>query len=269
MGAIVVMNLFMLKFYVLTFFTYCLFCLWNNLKHICIHEKHMYSVCNLKHICIQSVELNRSTVRYWRNQIELIWTKNTIQVCYCSNININCDLTILLFCSLVKSKPCLIAMPVSSQDLFLSAYVMVIFVFNDSRWEVVVWFFFLAHLAKGNVSFCHHLVSVVLTFHILIFSSETPQPNEVKLGKKHLWKVLSKDCSLCLDPLTNMAAIGNSCFWLADLKNLLLSQTAWPNELKLDRKHLWQVLYKVCSFRLDPFTNMAATGNSCFWLVDF
>jgi hypothetical protein len=48
-------------------------------------------------------------------------------------------------------------------------------------------FFFLAHLAKGNVSFCHHLASVIchpLTFHILIFSSETPQPNELKLGRK-------------------------------------------------------------------------------------
>jgi hypothetical protein len=54
----------------------------------------------------------------------------------------------------------------------------------------------LAHLAKGNVSFYHNLARVVrrlsfvvcrpLAIHILIFSSETPQPNEVKFSRKHL-----------------------------------------------------------------------------------
>jgi hypothetical protein len=51
--------------------------------------------------------------------------------------------------------------------------------------------FFLAHLAKGNVGFWHHLASIVcclssVNFSHLIFSSETHQPNELKLSRKHL-----------------------------------------------------------------------------------
>jgi hypothetical protein len=81
------------------------------------------------------------------------------------------------------------------------------------------------------MSFCHHLVSVVchpFTFHILIFS-ENPQPNELKLGRKHLWKVLSKECTFIYDPLPNT---GNSCFWFL---KIFSSETAWPNEPKLGR----------------------------------
>jgi hypothetical protein len=58
--------------------------------------------------------------------------------------------------------------------------------------------------------------------------------------------------------------------WLISKKSKIFSSvTSWPNESKFGRKHPWKLLYKDCSFSSNPLTNMATTGNSCFWLVDF
>ena len=62
-----------------------------------------------------------------------------------------------------------------------------------------------------------------------IFSSETAWLNGANLGRKHLCKVLYKVSSLHSVWPTNMAAKSNSCFWMANVKQIFSSETPWPN----------------------------------------
>ena len=64
----------------------------------------------------------------------------------------------------------------------------------------------------------------------------------------------------------SMVAMGNSCFWLAEIYKIFSSETRRHSEWLLCMNDVWEILFKISIFRTNHTTQMA---SSCLWQADW
>ena len=135
----------------------------------------------------------------------------------------------------------------------------------------------LAHLAKGNVSFCHGVSSVVrrpLTFHIWIFSSETNGPIWTKLWWNGPGMVPFQNFIRWPRPSTKMAATAELSLILVPMGNSLKSGTTWLVGTKVGlngyfvsyfQNYIWWLYLQINMYRwLPPPVHLCRNGSGRF-----
>jgi hypothetical protein len=130
----------------------------------------------------------------------------------------------------------------------------------------------IAHLVPNHYKHGRHRQFLFLIGRFKkISSSKTTLPNEPKLSRKHLWRSSLKAKRLQRRRFfRNQPFRNKNCLWrpwlLTDRDEMSNIYTG-PS---IDASYQGSVYFlsKDCSFRPDQLINMAATGNSCFWLVD-